>query len=256
MSHEAAFTAASALRSSTAPAADAAGSPTIDDLLDDPRLLGHVRRALQPGWRPHLRRIFDLDRPAFNVVVTGPPERGTSTVARVALAYALCRVLCLPNALRAYGLLPGSVLRFCLLSATRDQARRTLCEPLHEELEPSAFFARHLAPRAPRGRRNLKFTEPHIEVTVGSIRHPSLYGDVFACVIDLPTPLSHSEQVNAVVDLYWAIGRRILSRFGTATGQTDGLLLLSATSGSAPDLLESHVREIQRLPDGYVASLP
>jgi hypothetical protein len=229
--------------------------PTIDAFQDDLQFFAQVGEALLPGWRQHLRRIFDPKRPAFDVVVTGTPESGATMMARVALAYVLCRVLWVPDPLRVYKLLPGSVLRFSLLSSTRDRARRTLYRPLRAELERSPFFVDHLSPRSGRVRRPIAFKEPYLDVTASGFDDPSIHGDLFAALIDLPVAQHHSGADDAVRDLYWSVRRCIVSRFMDG-GQMPGLLIVSASSGSAPGFLTSHVKEIQGLEGGYVASLP
>jgi hypothetical protein len=228
--------------------------PTIDEFQDDPQLFGPVG-ALERGWRYHFRRMFAPERPAFDVVITGTRRHGTTTAALTAMAYVLCRVLWLPDPLSAYKLLPGSVLRFSLISSTRDRARRTLYRPLRSYLERSPFFAEHLAPGVGRVREAIAFKEPYLDVTASAFDDPSIHGDLFAALIDLPAAQHHSGADHAVRDLYWSVRRRMVSRFMDG-GKIPGILILSGSSGSAPGFLTSQMKEIERLPDGYVASLP
>lgn len=122
--------------------------PTIEEFLHDPKYLGKAltnedgKYTLFPYWEEVLKKIFP-DRISTNyntLILTGGIGLGKSTIADIAGAYILCRVLCLKNPYTHYGIQEIDKISFAFLNITLDAAEGVAWQKFQAMMQSSSWF--------------------------------------------------------------------------------------------------------------------
>ena len=122
--------------------------PTIEEFLHDPKYLGKAltnedgKYTLFPYWEEVLKKVFP-DRISTNyntLILTGGIGLGKSTIADIAGAYILCRILCLKNPYTHYGIQEIDKICFAFLNITLDAAEGVAWQKFQAMMQSSSWF--------------------------------------------------------------------------------------------------------------------
>lgn len=115
----------------------------ISTFISDPEYLGASTgngSNIYPYWKSTLARIFANDSTIVEVILSGAIGIGKSTVALIALAYILHRLLCLRTPAKHYNLLEGSKIAIALFNISLDQVYGIGYDKLQSLLKLSPWF--------------------------------------------------------------------------------------------------------------------
>lgn len=113
--------------------------PTIEQFLSE-QYIGPVARILSPYWVRDLKAMLSPGAPYKEWVISGAIGIGKTTVARIAHAYNLTRVMCLRRPQETLGVPPDTLLVLALFSVTQDKAALALIKPFVALLQQNCLF--------------------------------------------------------------------------------------------------------------------
>jgi hypothetical protein len=226
--------------------------PTPSQFLDDDYYLGP--RVTKHLW-PELRRMFleIYEGNFFEIIFTGAIGWGKTTLAQIILLFEIARILCHRDIRAYYNLMPGRPVVIGLFNLTMKLALEVNYLPVRNMAMESPFFQKFLHDE--RQRTIVKIQGDKLLVALGSDAVHALGRDIWAGMIDEANFKAPSKDVNAVVDEYIAVYRRIESRF-MQQGHVPGKLILSSSKKFSTSFLEEHIESAKRKDTAYIVDHP
>lgn len=255
----------------------------ISTFITDPEYLGASTGNgdnIYPYWKSTLTKLF-TDSSVVEIILSGAIGIGKSTVALIALAYILHRLLCLKNPAKHYNLLEGSKIAIALFNISLDQVYGIGYGKLQSLLKLSPWFLRN---GTLSGRNAGKVTallaegrdvpsslvadltyypNKDIHIIVGSQESHFTGYDVFAGMIDemnfytrggkSSDPSKFME--SGIMKVYTSIKRRMESRY-MMMGKVPGILVLISSKKSEHDALELYANKVRNNKNVLVVDEP
>ena len=222
----------------------------IETFLFDKQYLGNglidaeERFTLFPYWVETLKKIFPSNMTTrYNtLILTGSIGTGKSTIAVVAMAYLLYRMLCLRDPYIYYGLQPIDKITFSLINVTIDAAKGVAWDKLQQLLQSSSWFMAH---GTVSGRSDIVWTpSKRIELVVGSSNNAVIGRAVFANFTDevnFASMTTDTEKIKAKQKhLISQVDARMQSRFMKGT-KLPTLNIIASSKTSDQSFLDGYI---------------
>ena len=238
---------------------------TIDEFLDNEFYIGKVGKSIYPVWREDLSKVLSPYSSIIEFVLRGSIGSGKTTVAIAALLYKMYYILCLRNPQRFYGLADGSPIIFGLFNIYKYLAQATSYQYLITWMRDLSPYFRSMRIRDQRKqRRNIESDRQVLDLPKGlgialgaqaiNALGMNLYGGLLSEVEFGKDRSQTSEDLSQVADLYYAVRRRMDSRFMQRGGSNPGLLCLDSSAKSTEGFLAKHILDKSADPNTYVSS--
>lgn len=234
--------------------------PSIDDFIYDTHFLGEFFKRendpsddsiyLIPIWLEGLRDIFP--NPFWTnyseIIFTGAIGQGKSTIAKIGMAYDICRALCLRSPQAYFGTGKSKKILFVYLNATLDLSKQILVDEVLAWFSGSPFFKEHMM----KSTKDCTF-DKRIHVVFGSRGTHAMGGDVAGALL---SELNFQNKIaNQAYENYTNVKRRITSRFLPFYSKTKtypGRIWLDSSRKDTADFLDEHINKARKDPGAKV----
>lgn len=217
--------------------------PDIDDFIHDPYYLGKVLGdTLYPIWKKAAREVFPTPyhSPVGEIVLSGGIGLGKSTFALLVCMYDLCKLLCLKNPHKYYGLVESTIISIALVNATQKLAKGVLWAQFEDWVNNSPFFKSKVLVTKGKNKGKTYFIN-NIDISVGSRGENFLgqatVGAIFSEINDMTVVGGQAE------DNLDTIAVRRASRFATSNREIFGHIILDSSSKGNRSFLDSRIEE-------------
>lgn len=217
--------------------------PDIDDFIHDPYYLGKVLGdSLYPIWKKAARQVFPTPyhSPYQEIVLSGGIGLGKSTFALLVCMYNLCKLLCLKNPHKYYGLVESTIISIALVNATQKLAKGVLWAQFEDWVANSPFFKSKVLVTKGKHKGKTYFIN-NIDISVGSRGENFLgqatIGAIFSEINDMTIVGGQAE------DNLDTIAVRRESRFASSNREIFGHIILDSSSKGNRSFLDSRIEE-------------
>lgn len=220
---------------------------SVDTFLDDPHYLG-IGDFVYPKVREYAKGIIEGD--FQQAAIVAGIGAGKTTLSELLATYQAHRLLCLRNPHNYFGLAADKSISIINMGTTATQALDNAFAGIKKFIKNSPFFIRY-NPRIINTR--IQFTNPDILIISGNSKSRTVLGyNVFCAILDEAAFFLDNEDKNIAEEIYTALQRRIVSRFGS-----DGLLIMISSPNYEGDFIMKKLDEARAHPDViYAAQLP
>lgn len=216
--------------------------PTIDDFMRDPFYLGkslvkeNGELAVWPCWEKELKEIFPNPYHITHaeIYATGGIGIGKSTFSKIAVAYCICKMLCLKSPHSYYDLLPTTIIKFALLNATMGLSFTVLYQELIELFENSPFFKSKFNPN-----KDTLFVN---KIDLG-------FGSTGKHFLGMCVPMAVFSEINDATragqgqEMFTTIYQRLKSRFANKGKPLPGFIILDSSNKGNKSFVDTRIEE-------------
>ena len=230
--------------------------PSIHDFIYSQYYLGKVLRPLEQDpkapvglydfYEEHFTNIFKPGNSYIEIQITGGIGMGKTVAALIIIAYDLCRLLCMKNPRRYFGLLNIKDIVFLLFNLNLDNAYDVVLRPFYDLIRVSPFFQE----RCSFSERSDYIKFPNgISVDAGSRVQHGIGRDIFSFVLDeanFGTNPSDREK-SQMARIYRSQISRLESRFlKPGSSEVWGHAILVSSKNEKSDFLEIRIEEAKQ----------
>jgi len=233
----------------------------IRQFIEDEEYLGSMTKDLHEKWKQELDKVFAPNSQITTLILTGAIGTGKTTVATIALVYALYRLSCLRDIHKFYGLMSGKKIIFGCYNITLKKADVGY-DLFKQYVDGSPYFRKH-CPRSKRPDEPIYFPTKRIQYEVGSLAEHALGDDMLAFMLDEANFYKKTPDPNLksrAHQLYIGAKTRLISRFMQKMGRVPGLVILISSRTHQSAFIEEQLKIVETDPQEkrttHVVSFP
>jgi intein/homing endonuclease len=212
---------------------------SIDTFLDDNRYLG-IGDYVYPKVREMCRDI--IEKGYSEAVIVAGIGAGKTTVSEILACYATHYLLCLRNPHATYYLAKDKPITIMNMGTTATQALENCFTGIRNLMEKSPWFKR-FNPKVLT--TNIRFSRENILLVSGNSKSTTPLGyNIFYAVLDEAAFYMDNENKQIAEEIYNALQRRIVSRFGN-----DGLVVMISSPRYEGDFIMNKLEDAKKFPD-------